>query len=188
MQKWIAGNVWTRVSRFSWLTGIALLGLAFYCSVAVVAAPAQRHSLRRQTKFHTYFNERFGYVILYPAGVLFPQGEADNHDGQKFMSIHADAILTVYGRYNILNKSLESLYQEAARGGLGDDPKRVITYRVLKQDGFVVSGYDYGQVFYEKTIVNKDEIQCMDFVYPERLKSYYAPLAVKIAGSFHRLR
>ncbi len=187
MKKWIARKALARLSSFSLLAVIAFIWLPFYFSVALLATPAQRHYIRRQTKLHSYFNDRFGYAILYPS-VLFPQGEAGNNDGQKFMSIHADAILTVYGKYNTLNKSLESLYDEAARGGLSDDPKRVITYCVLRKDWFVVSGYDNGQVFYEKTIMNKDEIQCMDFVYPERLKSYYDPLVAKIAGSFHHLR
>ncbi len=36
--------------------------------------------------FQTYHNSRFDYAIEYPANLLIPQGEADNGDGQVFVS------------------------------------------------------------------------------------------------------
>ena len=35
--------------------------------------------------YHTYHNPRFGYSIAYPKDILYPQGESDNGDGQKFL-------------------------------------------------------------------------------------------------------
>ena len=133
------------------------------------------------TQYRTYDNVRFQYAISYPEGVLYPQGEADNGDGREFLSAHADAVLTVYGRYNALDESLEGLYDDAARGGLPDDPKRVVTYKVLRKDYFVVSGHDHGQIFYHKVMLNGDVIRTMDFVYPERQKRYYDPIASRMA-------
>jgi len=157
-------------------------------AIAVQAAPRPRpHALTRIT-YADYVNVRFRYGIAYPKGVLYPQGEAGNGDGQKFLSPHADAVLTVFGRYNALDESLESLYEEAARGGLPDHPTRVVTYRVLKRDWFVVSGYDGGQIFYEKTLMNNGVIRSMTFVYPERRRGFFDPIAAGIAASFRRLR
>lgn len=104
--------------------------------------------------YHTYYNPRFGYSIAYPKDILYPQGESDNGDGQKFLSKDADASLIVYGSNNALNQSLEDLYLEESRGGTYENPTKVVTYQVLKNNWFVVSGYNSGKVFYQKTILN----------------------------------
>ncbi len=154
---------------------------------AVRAAPRPRPHAPTRVPYGDYVNVRFRYGIAYPKGVLYPQGEPDNGDGQRFLSVHADAALTVFGRYNALDESLESLYDDAARGGLPDHPKRVVTYKVLRAGWFVVSGHDGGQIFYEKTLMNGDIIRSMTFVYPERQRAFFDPLAARIAKSFRRL-
>ncbi len=55
--------------------------------------------------YQTYHNLRFGYSIAYPKTILYPQGESDNGDGQKFLSKEADASLIVYGSYNALDQT-----------------------------------------------------------------------------------
>lgn len=134
--------------------------------------------------YHTYHNKRFGYSISYPKGILYPQGEADNGDGQKFLSKDADASLIVYGLNNGLNQSLEDLYHEESRGGMSDNPKKVVTYRVMKDNWFVISGYNSGKVFYQKTILNKDQFMSFYIEYPESKKKIYDPVTKHIADSF----
>jgi len=107
-----------------------------------------------ETLYEIYHNTRFGYSISYPKDVLYPQGEADNGDGQKFLSKEADASLLVYGSQNLDDQTLEEIYQEESRGGTIENPKKVITYRALKGNLFVVSGYMSGNIFYQKTILN----------------------------------
>lgn len=157
-------------------------------AAAVRAAPRPAPHAPIRIVYGDYVNVRFRYAVVYPNGVLYPQGEADNGDGQKFMSVHADAVLTVFGRYNALDESLGSLYDEAARGGLPDHPKRVVTYKVLRTGWFVVSGHDGSQIFYEKTLMKKDVIWSMIFVYPERQKAFFNPIAAHVAASFRRLQ
>lgn len=161
--------------------------LLAFSAAAVRAAPRPGSHAPTRITYGDYVNVRFRYAVVYPNRVLYPQGEPDNGDGQKFMSAHADAVLTVFGRYNALDESLESLYDEAARGGLPDHPKRVVTYRIFKKDWFVISGHDGSQIFYEKTLMNKDVIRSLDFVYPEQRKSFFDPIAARIAKSFRRL-
>ncbi len=60
------------------LTALTTLALAF-------PAGAPQHIYR------TYHNERFDFSISDPADVLIPQGESDNHDGQKFRSRYGRA-------------------------------------------------------------------------------------------------
>ncbi len=95
------------------LTALSACLLILPAAVVQAASRPGPHAPTRIT-YGDYVNVRFQYVIAYPKDVLYPQGEADNGDGQKFMSVHADAVLTVFGRYDALDQSLESLYDEAA--------------------------------------------------------------------------
>ncbi len=124
-----------------------------------------------------------GYSIVYPENILYPQGEADNGDGQKLLSKNADASLIVYGS-NTLDQSLEDLYLEESRGGMDNNPKKVVTYRVLKNNWFVISGYNSGKVFYQKTILNNDQFKTFLFEYDENMKKIYDPIIKHISSSF----
>lgn len=147
--------------------------------------PAKVESVKQQgNTYLTYHNTKFNYSITYPKDVLYPQGESDNGDGQKFLSKNADASLTVYGSNNVLEQSLEDLYLEESRGGTYDNPKKVVTYKVLKNNWFVISGYNSGKIFYQKTILNKNQFKSFYFEYSESKKKIYDPVTKQIASSF----
>lgn len=55
---------------------------------------------RVENEYRTYHNIRFGYSISYPADSLIPQGEAENGDGQKFLSRDGRTEMLVYGSHN----------------------------------------------------------------------------------------
>ena len=134
--------------------------------------------------YDTYYNHRYGYSIDYPKDILFPQGESDNGDGQVFLSKNTDARLLVYGSYNALEQSLEEIYREQSRGGTPEEPQKVVTYRVLKDNWFVVSGYNVGKIFYQKTILRNNELKTFVFEYDEKRKSFYEPMIKRLAKSF----
>lgn len=134
--------------------------------------------------YDTYFNHRYGYAIEYPKNVLFPQGESDNGDGQVFLSKNTDARLLVYASYNALEQSLEEIYREQSRGGTPEYPQKVVTYHLLKDNWFVVSGYNRGKIFYQKTILHDNELKTFVFEYDEKQKSLYEPMLKRLAKSF----
>ncbi len=137
-----------------------------------------------ETLYEIYHNTRFGYSISYPKDVLYPQGEADNGDGQKFLSKEADASLLVYGSQNLDDQTLEEIYQEESRGGTIENPKKVITYRALKGNLFVVSGYMSGNIFYQKTILNNNQLKTFYFEYPETKRKIYDSIVNRLSASF----
>lgn len=134
--------------------------------------------------YDTYFNQRYGYSIDYPKDLLFPQGESDNGDGQVFLSKNTDAKLLVYGSNNALEQSLEDIYREQSRGGMPDEPQKVVTYRVLKNNWFVVSGYNAGKIFYQKTLLHDKQFKTFIFEYDEKQKKIYDPINIRLAKSF----
>lgn len=134
--------------------------------------------------YETYHNEKFDYSIAYPKDILFPQGESDNGDGQKFLSKDAEVSLIVYASNNALNQSLEEIYREESRGGTTENPKKVVTYKVQEDNWFVVSGYNNGRIFYQKTIFNDDVIKTFVFEYDESQRELYDPIAKRLEKSF----
>lgn len=134
--------------------------------------------------YKTYHNAKFDYSISYPKNVLYPQGEADNGDGQKFLSKDAAAHLLVYGSNNALDESLAERFREESRGGMADNPKKVVTYKLLRNNWFVVSGFIAGRVFYQKTLLNDGQFKSFYFEYPESQKARYEPLIKVLVASF----
>lgn len=134
--------------------------------------------------YNIYNNKKFEYSISYPKDLLHPQGEAPNGDGQKFLSKEADVTLLVYGSHNINDQTIEENYQENSQGGTEENPTKVITYRLLKGNWFVVSGYLSGRIFYQKTILNNHQFKTFYFEYPESKKKFYNPIIKRLSNSF----
>ena len=138
--------------------------------------------------YDTYCNSRYGYCIDYPAGILYPQGEAPSGDGQVFKSRDAENELLVYRdlRDNFTMDepyTITTAYEEDARGNDPEKPKRVIVYKKLGKDYFIVSGYDNGKIFYQKTILREEGLVTALLLYRESDKSFYDAVSERIFKS-----
>jgi hypothetical protein len=129
--------------------------------------------------YRTYTNARYGYSIAYPVGLLVPQGEADNGDGQKFLSKDGRAMMLVFGS-NRLERSLEDEYRSAQAG----EGNRNVTYKVLKKDMFVVSGTENGKIFYQKTLLRGDVFKTFIIEYDESQRTTFDSITSRVARSF----
>ena len=103
-------------------------------------------------KYQTYRNDRFGFSILYPSNYLIPQMPlTSDDDGGRFLSRDGRAEMVVFARDNALDQTLGEIAEGETK------PGRTITYRVFKDQWFVLSGYEGSKVFYHKTVL-KDGI------------------------------
>ncbi|HEX7415258.1 MAG TPA: hypothetical protein VF411_14535 [Bacteroidia bacterium] len=146
-------------------------------------------AMEEEIKYETYCNQRYNFCIDYPSGLLFPQGESDSGDGQVFKSKDAENTLTVYRdfRDNInpdQTYTIEDAYNEDSRGNNSDKPKRVITYKKLGKSYFVVSGYNEGKIFYQKTAITGGELKTCLLEYKEIDKEVYNKISERIFKSF----
>lgn len=102
-----------------------------------------------------YCNARYGYCITVPPA-LYGQGESDSGDGQVFLNRPATVTLTVWGGWSDIPDlpSFTDSFKETSRGWPAGNGQaaRVVTYKLLKPDFFVVSGVQGGKVFYQRTI------------------------------------
>lgn len=158
--------------KFSWIT-IALVLL----SIADLTAG------QIQPNYRIYHNARFDYSISYPAGILIPQGEAVNGDGQKFFSRDHRTEMLVYGSHNSLDQTLKQVYEnEISRSS--EHPNRVITYKVLKHDWFVVSKIEDDRIFYQKTLLRNNVFKTFRIEYGEGDKQVFNSITSRISNSF----
>lgn len=138
--------------------------------------------LETRVSYRTYTNARFAYSVIYPVGVLIPQGEAPNGDGQVFRSKDGHAEMRVFGGHNALDETLTSAYESAIKG---EEPGgRDVSYKLLKRNSFVVSGRQNGKIFYQKTMLKDDIFKTFMIEYDESEKSVYDPITARIARSF----
>ena len=130
----------------------------------------------QRVTYRTYSNARYGYSIAYPVGLLIPQGESDNGDGQKFVAKDGNATLLVFGS-NRLDRSLEDEFQAAQEN-------RRVVYKILRRDMFVVSGTENGKIFYQKTLLRGDAFKTFIIEYDEQERALFDPITARIARSF----
>lgn len=130
-------------------------------------------------KYKHYVNVRFEFSVNYPSELLFPQGESDNGDGQRFISKDEKVEMTVSGIHS-LKKPLRVLYKEA----ISERENAVITYKILKKDFFVISGKSNGKIFYQKTMEKDEVFKTFAIEYDESLKETFNPITATISNSF----
>ena len=131
-----------------------------------------------------YCNTRFDYSINFPKDILYPQNEAANGDGLRMMSKDARAILSVYGMSNVMEEKLLDKFQEESAGGTVRNPTKVVSYKIMKNDWFVVSGYESGNIFYSKTFLIDEQFKSFHFTYPESQRKVYDPVTKLLAKTF----
>lgn len=141
----------------------------------------------QNTKFNTYCNDRFQFCIEYPKNFT-PQGESHNGDGQSFLSEDKKSTLIVSGIMSIVdvNPTIKEHFEMVT---IDEN----ITYKVLKKDFFIISGYNKnGDIFYQKTLAknfkenNKntlpDYYQTLKIVYPKNQSKKYSEYCKKISN------
>lgn len=132
--------------------------------------------INSRVTYRTYSNARYGYSVAYPVGILIPQGEPDNGDGQVFRSKDGKAEMRVFGS-NRLDRSLGDEFKTAQEN-------RNVTYKVLKKDMFVVSGTENGKIFYQKTLVRGDVFKTFMIEYDETARATFDSITARISRSF----
>jgi hypothetical protein len=129
--------------------------------------------------YDTYINPRFGFSIMYPT-FLTPEPEPENGDGRIF-SKGEDEEMSVFASYNVLDESIEDLFEECKNTYIG-----TVSYAVQKDNWFVVSGTDdEGTILYRKTILTDDVEYTVDLIYPKAKKQLYDEIVEKVTKSFN---
>lgn len=131
------------------------------------------------TPWRTYSNVRYRYSMRYPSS-LVPQGEADNGDGQKFLSRNAKTQLLVYGSNNVLDETIASRFAQNRK----TIPDTVVTFARQKENWYVVSGYKAEKIFYQKCYLVKDHFVTFEISYPKTEHTAWDKITSRISRDF----
>ncbi len=140
-------------------------------------------SASADTVYNTYVNHRYGYAIDYP-DYLQPQGEADNGDGQVFLSAKQDAELRVYASACIDGWDTTPAEFLAKAEKSKTEDARQITYHAKGKNFAVVSGTKAQQIFYEKLITDGKWCSLFQWTYASSNRKKYDEATKHITASF----
>ncbi|MEA2048472.1 MAG: hypothetical protein U9O64_08525 [Campylobacterota bacterium] len=126
--------------------------------------------------YKKYCNARFSFCVSYP--VTFGMGPSpDNNDGREFYDRDGFS-MSASGMNNVLENSLRDEIKSQKK--MFD----TVTYRKIKNNWFVLSGYSGKNILYIKTYMVYDTIYHLYIRYPASLKNKYNKIVSTIAKSF----
>jgi len=129
--------------------------------------------------YETYHNERFDYSISYPSNYLRMQRPPQaNGAAMIFVSKDGRVEMLVSADHNQQDQSLQDLYNDELK------PNREIISKVLDKKWFVISGYENGKAFYQKTILKDDIVKTVHIESDRALQPTLQPIIEKMVRSF----
>lgn len=152
-------------------TCVAVIGIALLCS---------RSALGAEAGWQRYVNPRFGVVVNYPAAFSVRDRPPDNGDGQTFRTPRGDAVLRIFGSYNVDHEPSARLMQSRKQAE--------ITYSYIKveADWFVLSWSKNGRISYLRCNLGGleyDTIGCVELNYPAADANRWALIVDRISKS-----
>jgi hypothetical protein len=137
----------------------------------------------RDLEYTTYVDPRFGAAITYPSSVFVI--DKGNHDQfTKFISMDGLANFYLINMHSDPGWIIEDLAAEAEAAFAQENA--LITYRRMKNDWFVLSGFISDNIFYRKTIVSNDGKVTSTFQinFPKEQKPFYYDIVERMSWSF----
>jgi hypothetical protein len=166
--------------RSEYLVGDAESGLAKVELFAADKVPGATSEYAAEHIWETYFNDRYGTAIEYPADLFTPLPPPSNNDGRSFESADGRAGFYVFSQYNALEQSLRELFD----ADLTANADEQVTYKKHGDGWFVVSGYRDADIFYRKTLLSADGLlRVFEVRYRSELKEEFDVIVPRMAGS-----
>ncbi len=135
------------------------------------------------SQYSTYTNVRFSYSICYPTGILIPQGESANGDGQQFLAQNGAAKVLVYGS-NAVGETPQQELQLDENYYLNNNSLSTITDQAINQTSFTFSGSSPSVAFYEKTLMQNGQYKTFSIQYNQQAASIFAPIVSEMVQCF----
>lgn len=136
-----------------------------------------------QKGFKTYSNDRFFYLVEYPADIFKMQAAPTNNDGRTFRSKDGTAEMRVWGQFNALGRNLLEEYEESLK-----KCGKAQAYKAFRERYFVLSCTVRNRIFYQRTIhrgrTGPEIFFTLTIEYPKSQKRKFDPLVTRISRSF----
>lgn len=137
-------------------------------------------AIAAEASWRTYVNARFGVAVDYPPIFAREDRPPDNSDGQTFRTQRGDAVLKVFGSYNIDNQKPDGLMAAQKRRDVA------YTYERAAKTWFALSGTRNGQISYTRCNLagdRSDVLGCIELEYPSRDAAQWHDVVMRLAES-----
>ena len=137
-------------------------------------------AMAAEASWRTYINPRFGVAVDYPPIFTREDPPPDNGDGQTFRTQRGEAILKVFGSYNVDNEKSDQLMASQKRRDVA------YTYERAAKTWFVLSGTRNGQISYTRCNLRgnrSDVLGCIKLEYPSTDAAQWHDVVVRLAES-----
>ena len=128
--------------------------------------------------YETYQNEKLGFSVRYPAGVLHPAGEVGNGNGRTFEASDGSASMLVYGTEGSSPDKLRRRFDEQL-----NNPDLNVTYQTRGDGWYVLSGYRGDHIFYERVEARDNTFKVVRMFYDRSRKSAFDPIVREVSAS-----
>jgi hypothetical protein len=137
-------------------------------------------AMAAEASWRTYINPRFGVAVDYPPIFTREDPPPDNGDGQTFSTQRGEAILKVFGSYNVDNEKSDQLMASQKRRDVA------YTYERAAKTWFVISGTRNDQISYTRCNLpadRSDVLGCIELEYPSTDAAQWHDVVVRLAES-----
>ncbi len=131
-----------------------------------------------------YANDKLGYSITYPKGILLPPDASASSDEQLFKAATGKAELRIYSDKRVDKSGAPLSFNTAYEQDIADKKGRQIAYSTLKPNYYLISGLDGDLLYYQKTIFTKGALVTAVLKYPKEEKDTYNAMLSTIFDSF----
>jgi hypothetical protein len=130
-----------------------------------------------RTQYSTYYNERFGFTLEYPASFI-PREVPTNGDGLTFSSPSGDAELTTAAGNNS-GSTVGDLYKMSLQNVTGQ-----VRYNRIGANWFVISWDDGERIGYTRMFAGNGSQNSFTFMYPKQRAHEYNKTVIHLEASF----
>lgn len=166
-------------------TTLVLVSLLSFTPFAAAQQDLDRCPDRETGQIRTYRNEKFGFILNYPSSfILDPQSVPPNGDSARFSTASGAATAVVSVGRNLRNLRLRQLMEEDRRDILQNGGGE-LTYERIRNNWYVISGYMVGRIFYQRTMLLRDEtIATLWIEFPREKKPCFEGAVTTMSLSF----
>ncbi|MCP3969376.1 MAG: SH3 domain-containing protein [Rhodobacteraceae bacterium] len=130
-----------------------------------------------------YVNPRYGTVLEVPTDYFIAEPDAPAGDGRRYVSVDGRAELLVYARHNVGDYSIRDLSVIDQQSGGYDQ----ITYKPVRRNWFVLSGYIGNDIFYRRVeLSGTGIIHTFELRYPKADKAAFDAVVTRMSKAFAR--
>jgi len=137
-----------------------------------------------ELEYANYFNMKYGYSVIYPKALLFP--EKENPLGNTFKSLDGKVALSVMGVDNPGGEiTAASGYKDATDIYTKHAPVTILDQR-LESNGFEFKTKNGSRIGRSKVVVTSSYFRTLSMEYDDAESAVYEPVWTRIATQFAR--